>query len=302
MNSNLIQIGTDQNPPAPRPPWLKVRFPAGDNYHDLKRIMRGLDLHTVCESARCPNIGECWEQRTATFMILGNLCTRRCGFCAVPGGKPKALDRAEPGRVARAVQAMGLEYAVITSVNRDDQPDGGAGIFALTIQQVRRLNPGCRVEVLVPDFRGSDESVEIVMAAEPDVLNHNVETVPRLYAKVRAGARYERSLGLLRRARELRPRIPTKSGLMVGLGETREELFAVLRDLRAAGCDLVTIGQYLRPTRNHLPVQCYYAPQEFEELRRAGLAFGLRHVEAGPLVRSSYHAREQSEAAVRYLY
>jgi lipoic acid synthetase len=197
---------------------------------------------------------------------------------------------------------MGLEYAVITSVNRDDQPDGGAGIFALTIQQVRRLNPGCRVEVLVPDFRGSDESVEIVMAAEPDVLNHNVETVPRLYAKVRAGARYERSLGLLRRARELRPRIPTKSGLMVGLGETREELFAVLRDLRAAGCDLVTIGQYLRPTRNHLPVQCYYAPQEFAELRRAGLALGLRHVEAGPLVRSSYHAREQSEAAVRYLY
>ena len=301
MNSNLIQIGTDQSPPAPRPPWLKVRFPAGDNYHDLKRIMRGLDLHTVCESARCPNIGECWEQRTATFMILGNLCTRRCGFCAVPGGKPKELDWAEPGRVARAVQAMGLEYAVITSVNRDDQPDGGAGIFALTIQQVRRLNPGCRVEVLVPDFRGSDESVEIVMAAEPDVLNHNVETVPRLYAKVRAGARYERSLGLLRRARELRPRIPTKSGLMVGLGETREELFAVLRDLRAAGCDLVTIGQYLRPTRNHLPVQCYYAPQEFAELRRAGLAFGLRHVEAGPLVRSSYHAREQSEAAVRYL-
>ena len=299
MNSNLIHIRADQNPPAARPSWLKVRFPGGDNFHDLKGIMRRLGLHTVCESARCPNIGECWEQRTATFMILGELCTRRCGFCAVPGGKPGELDWAEPLRVAQAVQAMRLKYAVITSVNRDDQPDGGSEIFALTIQQVRRLNPDCRVEVLVPDFRGSDESVKIVMAAEPDILNHNIETVPRLYSKVRAGARYERSLKLLRRARELRPQIPTKSGLMVGLGETRKELFAVLRDLRAAGCDIVTIGQYLRPTRNHLPVKCYYAPQEFEELRQVGLAFGLRHVEAGPLVRSSYHAREQSEAVVQ---
>ena len=293
MESQLVQIGSGSPNWGRRPAWLKVPFPSGDNFHDLKRIMRRLDLHTVCESARCPNIGECWEQRTATFMILGNICTRRCGFCAVPSGKPEGLDEAEPVRVARAVEAMGLAYAVITSVNRDDSPDGGAKIFANTIREVGRLNPGCKVEVLIPDFRGSDEALEIVMAARPDVLNHNIETVPRLYSRVRAGARYERSLRLLRRAREFAPEIPTKSGLMVGLGETREELHSVLGDLRDAGCDIVTIGQYLSPTKGHLPVERFYAPGEFAELARAGQALGLRHVESGPLVRSSYHAREQ---------
>ncbi len=299
MESHLVQIGSGSATSGRRPPWLKVRFPSGDNFHELKRIMRGLDLHTVCESARCPNIGECWEQRTATFMILGNICTRRCGFCSVPGGKPKELDWAEPERVARAVGAMELEYVVITSVNRDDKTDGGAKIFANTIGEVRRLNPGCKVEVLIPDFRGSDEALGIVMAARPDILNHNIETVPRLYSRVRAGARYERSLRLLRRAREFAPEIPTKSGLMVGLGETREELHTVLGDLRDTGCDIVTIGQYLSPTKSHLPVERFYAPEEFAALRRAGQALGLRHVESGPLVRSSYHAREQSAAAAQ---
>ena len=298
MESQLVQIGSGSANLGRRPAWLKVRLPSGDNFHDLKRIMRRLDLHTVCESARCPNIGECWEQRTATFMILGNICTRRCGFCAVPSGRPEGLDEAEPVRVARAVEAMGLAYAVITSVNRDDEPDGGAKIFANTICEVRSLNPGCKVEVLIPDFRGSDEALGIVMAARPDVLNHNIETVPRLYSRVRASARYERSLRLLRRAREFAPEIPTKSGLMVGLGETREELHSVLQDLRDAGCDIVTIGQYLPPTKGHLPVERFYAPEEFGELKKAGVGLGLRHVESGPLVRSSYHAREQAMTAV----
>ncbi len=299
MNPSLIQIGTGTGTPTPgrRPPWLKVRLPGGDNYHDLKRTLRRLNLHTVCESARCPNIAECWEQRTATFMILGDICTRRCGFCAVTSGKPAGLDAEEPLRVARAVQAMGVKYAVITSVNRDDQADGGAGIFAETIRQVREINPGCRVEVLIPDFRGSDEALETVMAARPDVLNHNIETVPRLYDKVRPSARYEQSLRLLRGARELVPGIPTKSGLMVGLGETRGELSAVLGDLQRAGCDIVTIGQYLQPTREHLPVVRFYTPEEFQALAQEGCSLGLRHVEAGPLVRSSYHAREQAAAA-----
>ena len=299
MNPSLIQIGTSTGTPTPgrRPPWLKVRLPGGDNYHDLKRTLRRLNLHTVCESARCPNIAECWEQRTATFMILGDICTRRCGFCAVTSGKPAGLDAGEPLRVARAVQAMGVKYAVITSVNRDDQADGGAGLFAETIHQVRKINPGCRVEVLIPDFRGSDEALETVMAARPDVLNHNIETVPRLYDKVRPSARYEQSLRLLRGARELAPGIPTKSGLMVGLGETRGELSAVLGDLQRAGCDIVTIGQYLQPTREHLPVVRFYTPEEFQALAQEGCLLGLRHVEAGPLVRSSYHAREQAAAA-----
>ncbi len=295
MNA-LVQIEALHRP-SPRPEWLKVRLPGGENYQELKRIMRGLDLHTVCESARCPNIGECWQHRTATFMILGNLCTRRCGFCAVPKGRPAGIvDWQEPERVAQAAEAMGLRYVVVTSVDRDDLGDGGATVFALTIAALRRRISGVEVEVLIPDFRGSDEALEIVLRARPDVLNHNLETVPRLYGAARRGSRYERSLRLLARSRELDPAIPTKSGLMVGLGETFDELRDALRDLRAVGVDIVTIGQYLRPSREQLPVARYYTPEEFAALKREGLRFGLPHVESGPLVRSSYHAHEQTAA------
>ncbi len=291
--NDLVQI--DPGPRhVPRPEWLKVRLPGGDNYHELKRIMRGLDLHTVCESARCPNIGECWFRRTATFMILGNLCTRRCAFCAVPKGRPLELDGDEPDRVASAAEAMGLKYVVVTSVDRDDLKDGGATVFALTIEALRRRIPGCKVEVLIPDFRGSDEALGIVLRGHPDVLNHNLETVPRLYRVARRGSRYERSLRLLRRSRVIDPSIPTKSGLMVGLGETFGELLQTLADLNAAGVDIVTIGQYLRPSGNQLPVARYYTPDEFASLKREGLRLGIRHVESGPLVRSSYHAHEQT--------
>lgn len=295
MNA-LVQIELSHRT-SPRPEWLKVRLPGGENYHELKRIMRGLDLHTVCESARCPNIGECWQHRTATFMILGNLCTRRCGFCAVPKGRPGGIvDWQEPERVAQAAEAMGLRYVVVTSVDRDDLGDGGATVFALTIAALRRRISGVEVEVLIPDFRGSDEALKIVLRARPDVLNHNLETVPRLYGVARRGSRYERSLRLLARSRELDPAIPTKSGLMVGLGETFDELRDALRDLRAVGVDIVTIGQYLRPSREQLPVARYYTPEEFAALKREGLRFGIPHVESGPLVRSSYHAHEQTAA------
>jgi lipoic acid synthetase len=279
---------------AGRPPWLRVRFPGGENYQDLKRLVSGLKLHTVCESARCPNIGECWEQRTATFMILGDVCTRACGFCAVPHGRPEELDTDEPRRVA---EAMGLDYAVITSVNRDDLADGGAALFAETIRAIRTRKPGCKVEVLIPDFRGNWEALALVVAARPDVLNHNTETVRRLYRMVRRGAVYERSHELLRRARQLDPTLPTKSGIMVGLGETWEEIVATLSDLRAADCNILTVGQYLQPTPQHLPVARFYHPDEFAEIKRAGEAMGFRHVEAGPLVRSSYHAKKQEAAA-----
>jgi len=239
----------------PRPPWLKVRFFGGENYQDLKRIMRGLGLHTVCESARCPNQGECWEHRTATFMILGDICTRACGFCAVTSGRPAgAPDENEPDRVAQAVEQMNLKYAVVTSVNRDDQPDGGAKIFARTIAAIRARVPQCKVEVLIPDFRGDRAALEIVVAAHPDVLNHNVETVPRLYRRVRPGAIYTRSLELLHRAKQLAPSMPVKTGMMLGLGETREEVLAAMSDLAAQGTDIFTLGQYLQPTRDHLPV------------------------------------------------
>jgi len=282
----------------PRPPWLRVKFFGGPNYQELKRIMRTLNLHTVCESARCPNMGECWEHRTATFMILGNICTRACGFCAVPSGKPAGPpDEDEPQRVAEAVEKMGLRYAVVTSVNRDDQPDGGAAIFARTIEEIRRRVPGCKVEVLIPDFRGAWPVLETVVAARPDVLNHNTETVPRLYRRVRKGAVYERSLELLRRAKALAPAMPTKTGLMLGLGETREEVLAAMRDLVAQRTDILTLGQYLQPTREHLPVVRFVHPDEFAEFKRLGEAMGFRHVEAGPLVRSSYHAFEQEQAA-----
>ena len=295
---DLVQIGLPAAATR-RPEWLKVRIPGGDNYFDLKRLMRGLGLHTVCESARCPNIGECWQHRTATFMILGELCTRRCGFCAVPKGKPAGeVDEAEPERVAQAAAGMGLKYVVVTSVDRDDLPDGGSRIFAQTIDALRSRIPDCRVEVLIPDFRGSAEALETVLRAGPDILNHNVETVPRLYSVARRGSRYERSLELLRHSREIAPDIPTKSGLMAGLGETFNELTAVLADLAQAGVDIVTIGQYLRPSGEQLPVARFYSPAEFAALKENGERAGIRHVESGPLVRSSYHAHEQSQGLI----
>ncbi|MGB9610914.1 MAG: lipoyl synthase, partial [Bryobacteraceae bacterium] len=266
--------------------------PVGDNYMALKRLVRRLELHTVCESAACPNIGECWNHRTATFMILGNFCTRRCGFCAVQKGQPLPVDPDEPRRVAEACEHLGLRHAVITSVNRDDLKDGGASHFAAVIRAIRQRIPGCRVEVLVPDFQGSREALKTVMDAAPDVLNHNIETVPRLYREVRFGARYERSLEMLAYAAELRPDIPTKSGLMVGLGESDEEVITVLGDLRRHGARIVTIGQYLRPTLKHLPVLRYVTPEQFAEYRRVALELGFEHVESGPFVRSSYHAAE----------
>jgi len=283
----------------PRPEWLRVKFFNGSDYQDLKRIMRTLRLNTVCESARCPNMGECWEHRTATFMILGNICTRACGFCAVPSGKPAAPpDEQEPQRVAEAIERMGLRYAVVTSVDRDDQPDGGAAIFARTIAEIHGRVPGCKVEVLIPDFRGDWQALEKVVAARPDVLGHNTETVPRLYRQVRKGSIYERSLELLRYAKFLAPRMPTKTGLMLGLGETREEVLAAMQDVAAQGTNILTLGQYLQPTREHLPVVRFVHPDEFAEYKRLGGDMGFEHVESSPLVRSSYHAFEQ-EAATR---
>ena len=290
----LVQIESARKAPAPKPQWLKTRAPMGENYHDLKRLARSLGLHTVCESAHCPNIGECWQHKTATFMMLGNLCTRRCGFCAVPKGRPDPIDFDEPRRVAEAVAKLGLLHAVVTSVNRDDDLVGGARIFASVIDQIRRQAPGCRIEVLIPDFQGSEEAIRIVVEARPEVLNHNTETVPRLYRVVRSGARYERSLELLRYSKKLNPEGPTKSGVMVGLGEETHELLQVFRDLAAVHCDILTIGQYLRPSRDHLPMARLYTPREFAELRTEALKMGFRHVESGPLVRSSYHAHEQA--------
>jgi len=275
-----------------RPAWLRAPAPAGDNYHELKRLVTDLNLHTVCESAACPNVGECWNRRTATFMILGNVCTRRCGFCAVQKGAPLEVDLDEPRRVAEACAALGLRYAVVTSVNRDDRKDGGAELFALTIAAIRGRIPGCKVEVLVPDFQGSHAAMEMVMNAHPDVLNHNIETVPRLYRQVRLGARYERSLDMLGYAKRIRPFVPTKSGLMLGLGENRDEVEQVLRDLRAHQVDIVTLGQYLRPSAKHLPIIRYVPESEFTDLRLYAQSLGFSHVEAGPLVRSSYHASD----------
>jgi lipoic acid synthetase len=293
---DLVQIEPARRAPAPKPEWLKARAPVGENYHSLKRMARTLGLNTVCESAHCPNIGECWHHKTATFMLLGNLCTRRCGFCAVPKGRPEPIDYDEPRRVAEAVAQLGLLHAVVTSVNRDDDLLGGARIFAMVIEEIRRQAPGCRVEVLIPDFQGDRKAIRSVVDARPEVLNHNTETVPRLYRVVRSGARYERSLDLLRYSKELRPAGLTKSGVMVGLGEETYELIEVFRDLAAAGCDILTIGQYLRPSRDHLPMKRLYAPREFAELKAEALKLGFRHVESGPLVRSSYHAHEQATA------
>jgi lipoyl synthase len=303
MASPFNILPESSTPPAlgpRRPAWLKVRFQGGQNFQELDRIMRTLNLHTVCESARCPNQGECWEHRTATFMILGNICTRSCGFCAVPSGKPLGPpEEDEPARVAEAVKRMGLRYAVVTSVNRDDQRDGGAGIFARTIEEIRRRVPDCKVEVLIPDFRGNWDALAWLMAARPDVLNHNMETVPRLYRRVRKGAVYERSLELLRRARQLSPDTPTKTGMMLGLGETRDEVLQAMGDIVRQGTDILTLGQYMQPTPQHLPIERYVHPDEFAEFKRLGEQMGFKHVQAGPLVRSSYHAFEQEAAARR---
>jgi len=263
----------------------------------LKDRLREWNLHSVCEEAHCPNIGECWEEATATFMILGDVCTRHCGYCAVSHGKPVWEDREEPERIGRAVADLGLEYVVITSVNRDDLADGGAAHWAATVRAVRRQAPRCRVEVLIPDFQGSTASLETVIAAGPNVLNHNTETVPRLYKLARHGGRYERTLGLFRHARAMAPAVPRKSGIMLGLGETRDELVATMRDLRGVDVEILTLGQYLRPSAQHLPVEKYYHPDEFAELAVMGRELGFRHVESGPLVRSSYHAKRQSDSA-----
>ena len=292
--ADLIQIDLSPRHPAAKPEWLKARAPMGETYHNLKKLARDLKLHTVCESAHCPNIGECWNHKTATFMMLGNLCTRRCGFCAVPKGRPEPIDFDEPRRVAEAIAKLELKHAVITSVNRDDDVIGGARAFALVIEEVHRQAAGCQVEVLIPDFQGNEEAIRIVVEARPEILNHNTESVPRLYRAVRSGARYERTLRLLEYAKELDPKLVTKSGVMVGLGEEMHELLDVYRDLARVGTDILTIGQYLRPSKDHLPMTRLYTPAEFAWMKEEALRMGFRHVESGPLVRSSYHAHEQA--------
>lgn len=284
---------TDLDRPRRRPDWIKVRVPTGDNYSFLKDLMRSKRLHTVCEEAMCPNIGECWGAGTATFLIMGDTCTRSCGFCDIKTGRPEALDWEEPERVAQAVQKMNLRHVVITSVNRDEREDGGAPIFALCIERIREVQPGCSIEVLIPDFKGSEAALKIVMDTRPDILNHNVETVPRLFRKVQPQDHYEWALTTLRNAKAMQPDVLTKSGIMVGLGETFDEVVDVMRDLAALKLDILTIGQYLQPSRQHLPIERYYEPDEFEELRRIGYELGFRWVESGPLVRSSYRAEKQ---------
>jgi lipoic acid synthetase len=300
MSSALIQIDLAPRRPVRKPEWLKARAPGGDTFHNLKKLARDLNLHTVCESAHCPNIGECWNQKAATFMMLGNLCTRRCGFCAVPKGKPGPIDLDEPRRVAYAVAQLGLAHAVITSVNRDDDNLGAARAFVEVIRQIRLQSPGTRVEVLTPDFQGVEESLRMVVAARPEILNHNIETVPRLYGIAKSGGRYARSLEFLRRAKQLaaesgHPQV-TKTGIIVGMGEEMHELLQAFRDLADRQVDILTIGQYLRPSRDHLVMQRFYTPDEFAFLKHEALAMGFRHVESGPLVRSSYHAREQAQS------
>jgi lipoyl synthase len=308
--AELVQIDLSPRRPVRKPEWLKAKAPGGETFHNLKKMARELNLHTVCESAQCPNIGECWNQKAATFMMLGNLCTRRCGFCAVPKGKPEPIDFDEPRRVAYAVAQLGLKHAVITSVNRDDDNLGSARAFVEVIREIRLQAPGCRVEVLTPDFQGNDESLRMVVEARPEILNHNIETVPRLYRVAKSGGRYERSLEFLRRAKELAsdlsglgvgtaleasPQV-TKTGIIVGLGEEIHELLGVFRDLADRKVDILTIGQYLRPSRDHLVMPRFYTPEEFAFLKHEAVAMGFRHVESGPLVRSSYHAQEQAES------
>jgi lipoic acid synthetase len=283
--------------PERKPSWLKVRAPGGPQYLRLKQLMRDLDLHTVCEEAHCPNVGECWEHGTATFMILGDVCTRNCAYCAVAHGRPPKYDISEPSRVADAIGEMRLQHAVITSVDRDDLPDFGAYIFAETIRQIKQRLPDCSVEVLVPDFQGNEDSIRAVLEAGPDIYNHNTETVPRLYKRCRPGGRYERVMQIFRTAKRLAPHIPTKTGIILGMGETLEEVELVMRDLRAVDVDILTLGQYLRPSESHHPIDRYVTPEEFRRMRDIGMAMGFRHVESGPLVRSSYHAWEQVQAA-----
>ena len=290
---------TPAQPRPPKPEWLKVRAPGSPGYLRLKTLMRELNLHTVCEEAHCPNIGECWHHGTATFMILGDVCTRACAYCAVAHGRPAPLDPAEPEHVARAIEALELTYVVITSVDRDDLKDGGASIFASTIRETRARLASCRIEVLIPDFRGNEAALQTVLDARPDILNHNVETVPRLYPMARSGGRYERTLELFDRSRRYAPDIPIKTGVMVGLGEEIEELLSTFQELRDAGCEILTIGQYLRPTAGHAPMARYYHPDEFRALKQSALDMGYVHVESGPLVRSSYHAKQQIESVSR---
>ena len=300
MPDTLYQImGRHRSEPLPerKPPWLKVKAPGGPNYMRLKHLMRELDLHSVCEEAHCPNVGECWEHGTATFMILGDVCTRNCAYCAVAHGRPPKYDIAEPHRVARAIAEMGLQHAVITSVDRDDLPDFGAWVFAETIRQIHERIPGCSVEVLVPDFQGNEDSIRAVLEAGPEIYNHNTETVPRLYKKARPGGRYPRVMEIFRYAKRIASDIPTKTGMILGMGETIEEVVAVMRDLREVDVDILTLGQYLRPSDAHIALDRYYTPQEFRQLYETGMEMGFRHVESGPLVRSSYHAWEQVQAA-----
>jgi len=303
MAASLVQIASRSATGAPasptrKPAWLKVSAPGGPNYIATRQLMRGLRLHTVCEEAHCPNIGECWEHRAATFMILGDVCTRNCAYCAVAHGTPAPLDLDEPVRLAEAVGRLELEHVVITSVDRDDLPNGGAELFAECIAAIRTRSPGTSVEILIPDFKGSETALRIVVDAKPDILNHNLETIARLYRLARPGGRYPRALELLRRAKQMDPGMLTKSGVMCGLGEEWDELLGAIQDLRAQGVDILTLGQYLRPSPGHLPIARYYSPDEFAELKRIGLAMGYRHVESGPLVRSSYHAWEQVERAM----
>ncbi|MDB4875429.1 MAG: Lipoyl synthase [Gemmatimonadetes bacterium] len=300
MGDTLYQItGRHRAEPLPerKPSWLKVRAPGGPNYLRLKQMMRELDLHTVCEEAHCPNVGECWEHGTATFMILGDVCTRNCAYCAVAHGRPPKYDIEEPSRVAEAIGEMNLRHAVITSVDRDDLPDFGAYIFAETIRQIKQRLPNCSVEVLVPDFQGNEDSIRAVLEAGPDIYNHNTETVPRLYKRCRPGGRYERVMQIFRTAKRIAPHIPTKTGIILGMSETLEEVELVMRDLRAVDVDILTLGQYLRPSESHIPIDRYVTPDEFRHLRDVGMAMGFKHVESGPLVRSSYHAWEQVQAA-----
>ena len=297
MAASLVQLGARAPATAARKPsWLKVKAPGGPTYLVLQQMMRDLRLHTVCEEARCPNIGECWEHKAATFMILGDVCTRNCAYCAVAHGTPAPLDLEEPTRLARAVAQMGLRHIVITSVDRDDLPNGGAEIFAASIGEIRRLVPDTSIEVLIPDFKGNEVALKLVVDAAPDILNHNLETIERLYRIARPGGRYARALALLRRAREMKAEALTKSGIICGLGEEWDELLVAMRDLRAQDVDILTLGQYLRPSVDHLPVARWYTPSEFDELRQRGVDMGFRHVAAGPLVRSSYHAWEQITA------
>ena len=300
MAEQLIQImGRHRSEPLPerKPQWLKVKAPGSDNYLRLKNMMQEHNLHTVCQEAHCPNIGECWEHGTATFMILGDVCTRNCAYCAVSHGRPPSYDIDEPARVGQAIAELQLRHAVITSVDRDDLPDFGAFIFAETIRQIHQRLPGCSIEVLVPDFQGNEDSIRTVLEARPDIYNHNTETVPRLYKKARPGGRYERLLEIFRIAKRIAPTIPTKTGIILGLGETNEEVVEVMHHLRAVDVDILTLGQYLRPSDGHIALDRYVTPEEFRELYTIGMSLGFKHVESGPLVRSSYHAWEQVQAA-----